>query len=187
MAQQLALSFDAAAWRPDRVEILAQAGDVRAIDVATPDVKCPYESDTFENIEGGDVIRFVPQPLAFMQELHRVARPGATASFVLPHAASDDAYMPNVWSKPYTPVSFVYFGQPAYRRADYGYRGDWEILEAYYAVQKTRFGDVPHAELERVIHNERNAVVAFLINLRACKPIRPPGGDLTIRTGIIYI
>lgn len=185
--RQLTLRFDARTWRPDHVEIIADDGEVNAVDLTASTIAFPYESDTFDSIEGTEVIRFVPHALAFMQELYRVAAPGAIASFVLPHGGNDDAFAPNVWSRPYTPASFIYFGQPAYRRADYGYRGDWEVVEAVYAVRKDRFGCVPIDELQRTIDEERNVVVAFSVNLRACKPIRAPGGEVGITAAIAYV
>jgi hypothetical protein len=122
-----------------------------------------------------------------MQELHRIAKPDATISFVLEHASSDDAYLPYVWSRPYTPVSFVYFGQPAYYRADYGYRGDWEIADAIYWVRRDRYGELSQQALRLAIERDRNVVAAFSMTLRSHKPIRRAAGPLEFATRIAYV
>lgn len=179
MSRHLRLEFDAASWRPDRVELIASDGAAQtAIDVSARNLSLPFADDAFSTIECGDVLRYVPEPLAFMQDLHRIASAGCTASFILPDISSDDAYSPAFLTRPYTPVSFIYFGQPAYRRADYNYRGDWNVVEAIYVVRRARYEGASIASVKAVLEHERNHVLCFLINLRAVKPIRRPTDPL---------
>ncbi len=179
MSEHLRLEFDAASWQPGHVELIASNGITRTpIDVSARNLSLPFADDTFSTIEGGDVLRYIPESLAFMQELHRIASAECTASFVLPDISSDDAYSPAFLTRPYTPVSFIYFGQPAYRRADYDYRGDWIIVEAIYVVRRERYEGVSIASVKAVLEHERNQALCFLINLRAVKPIRRPADPL---------
>jgi hypothetical protein len=175
MSRHLRLEFDAASWQPDHVEVIASDGISRTtIDVSARNLSLPFADDAFSTIEGGDVLRYVPEPLAFMQELHRIACASCTASFILPDISSDDAYSPAFLTRPYTPVSFIYFGQPAYRRADYNYRGDWIIVEAIYIVRRQRYEGASIARVKAALERERNQALCFLINLSAVKPIRLP-------------
>jgi len=179
MSEHLRLELDAASWQPGHVEAIASDGVTRStIDVSARNLSLPFPGDAFSTIEAGDVLRYVPEPLAFMQELHRIARADATASFILPDISSDDAYSPAFLTRPYTPVSFIYFGQPAYRRADYDYRGDWIIAEAIYVVRRERYDGASLASVRAVLERERNQALCFLINLRAVKPIRRPTDPL---------
>jgi hypothetical protein len=179
MSAHLRLEFDAASWRPDHVEVIASDGIARnAIDVSARNLPLPFADDAFSTIECGDVLRYVPEALAFMQELHRIASADATASFILPDVSSDDAYSPAFLTRPYTPMSFIYFSQPAYRRADYNYRGDWLIEEAIYIVRRERYAGVPVESVKAILEHERNQALCFLINLRAVKPIRRPTDPL---------
>lgn len=179
MSGNLHLEFDAASWQPGHVEIIASDGVVRtAIDVSVRNLSLPFGDNTFATIEGGDVLRYIPESLAFMQELHRVASTDATASFILPDISSDDAYSPTFLTRPYTPVSFIYFSQPAYRRADYEYRGDWLIREAIYIVRRERYEGASIASVKSILEHQRNQALCFLINLSAVKPIRRPTDPL---------
>jgi len=69
----------------------------------------------------------VRDTLALMAELHRVAKAGRADDPAPALWSSDDAVEDPTHTRPYFEGSFVYFGQPAYSRADYGYRGDWAI------------------------------------------------------------
>jgi len=179
MSRHLRLEFDAASWQPGHVELIASDGIAQtAIDVSARNLSLPFGDDAFLTLDGGDVLRYVPEPLAFMQELHRIASTDATASFILPDISSDDAYSPTFLTRPYTPVSFIYFGQPAYQRADYDYRGDWIIVEAIYVVRRDRYDGASIASVKAVLERERNQALCFLINLHAVKPIRRPTDPL---------
>ncbi|MBV8602185.1 MAG: methyltransferase domain-containing protein, partial [Candidatus Eremiobacteraeota bacterium] len=173
IVRALQLVFDPSSWHARRVLVRATADgepEDRTIDATSRELSLPFADDTFSALECGDVLRYLPEPLAFMQELHRVSAPGATASFVLPDAGSDEAYSPIFATRPYTPVSFIYFGQPAYHRADYGYRGDWETVEAIYVVARERYAGGSIAAVKEALARERNQSLCFLMTLRAVKP-----------------
>lgn len=73
-----------------------------------------------------------------MQELHRIAKPGAKANFRLPNGASDDAFEDPTHVKQYFLQSFGYFSQPYYWRSDYGYRGDWKADKIYFTRKRRK-------------------------------------------------
>jgi SAM-dependent methyltransferase len=52
----------------------------------------PFEEGRFERIEAIDVIEHLSDPLAAMQEIHRISRPSARVHIALPHFSSGNAY-----------------------------------------------------------------------------------------------
>ena len=71
------------------------------------------------------VIEHIRDSLGLMQDLWRLAAPGAIAVIRVPHGGSDDAWEDPTHLRAYFPGSFGYFSQPFYSNADYGYRADW--------------------------------------------------------------
>jgi len=69
------------------------------------------------------------------------------------------------------------FGQPAYSRADYGYRGDWAI-ESVKLVLPRELAEKPADELRRMIRERPQRVQEMIVHLRAVKPPRPARLDL---------
>ena len=92
-----------------------------------------------------------------MQELHRIARPGAKAAFHLPYGSSDDASEDPTHVRLYFLNSFGYFSQPFYWRADYGYRGDWEVEDVVLTVDAELAGK-SWDEVFRLVQRSRNVV-----------------------------
>jgi len=52
----------------------------------------PFEDDTFDHVLMQDVIEHVEAPIAVMEELHRICRPGARIQLRTPHFSSVLAY-----------------------------------------------------------------------------------------------
>jgi hypothetical protein len=69
--------------------------------------------------------------------------------------------------------SFAHFAQPTYHRADYGYRGDWEVEQLVLTVRKSENEGLSVDEVARKVRELRNIVVEMIITLKAIKPIRP--------------
>lgn len=152
---------------------------LRGVDVVTDlddigETGLPFAADTVVEFAMSHVLEHLQHTLPLMQELHRVAAPGAVAIIQLPHGASDDAWEDPTHVRAYFPGSFGYFSQPYYWRADYGYRGDWQPERVELRVAE--------AELERHgvqtmwerIQCERNLVLEMTATLTAVKPIREP-------------
>ena len=133
----------------------------------------PFDDGTVTEIIGNDLIEHIADPLALMQELWRVAQPGARCTFALPYGSSDDAWEDPTHVRPYFIDSWIYFSQPAYFRADYGYRGDWQATSLRLSVRL----DVGPDTLSQVMAL-RNVVTRQVVELQAIKPMRPPAREL---------
>jgi len=139
--------------------------------------RLPLADDSIDGIYGCHVFEHVRDTLALMAELHRVARPDARMILRLPYGSSDDAFEDPTHARPYFEGSFVYFGQPAYSRADYGYRGDWAVDKVKLVLPR-ELAAKPDGELRQMIRERRNVVQEMIVHLRAVKPPRPARLDL---------
>ncbi len=52
----------------------------------------PFEPNTFDHIEMSHLIEHVERPLHLMNEVHRIAKPGATVRIITPHYSSQLSY-----------------------------------------------------------------------------------------------
>jgi hypothetical protein len=77
----------------------------------------------------------------------------------------------------------MYFAQPTYYRADYGYRGDWEtdviVLDLYDANQ-------PDDVLMQDVMTLRNVVGRQTVQLTAVKPARPCEQNLMTQPQVMF-
>jgi hypothetical protein len=110
------------------------------------------------------VLEHLPNQLAVMENLWWCSVPGGKVHIRCPHGASDDAWEDPTHVRPMFPHSFLYFGQPNYWRADYGYRGDWRV-ETMHLVTN---GEIQPEQLDR----DRNVVREIQVTLEAVKPAR---------------
>ena len=131
----------------------------------------PISDNSIDGIYGCHVFEHINDTLSMMSELHRIAKPNCQMVLHLPYGSSNDAVEDPTHVRPYYEGSFVYFSQPAYSRADYGYNGDWDIYRIRLILPKA-MQEVPEQELRRIIRNDRNVVIEMIVNLRALKPIR---------------
>jgi hypothetical protein len=88
--------------------------------------RIPLADDSVDEIRGDHVLEHLGDILPAMQELWRVAKRGALATFVVPLGKLADADPTHV--RRFNEQSWGYFGQPKYEFGDYGYRGDWECV-----------------------------------------------------------
>jgi len=86
----------------------------------------PLENDSVDEIQGDHVLEHLGNVLHAMGELWRVAKRGALATFVVPIGKLADADPTHV--RRFNDQSWGYFAQTKYEFADYGYRGDWELV-----------------------------------------------------------
>ena len=136
------------------------------------EIPLPFEDNTFDEFLASHLFEHLRNPLPFMQELHRVAKPGAKAVFRVPCGSSDDAYEDPTHVRRCFMNTFGYYSQPFYWRADYGYRGDWKTERIRLMVSKKRHqGKSLESVLEEVVHL-RNVVREMSLDLVAVKPIR---------------
>ena len=158
------------AHRLPGVDVVADLDDCRN----TP---LPFPDESINEFFGSHVLEHLRDPLAFMQELHRVASADATAVFRLPYGSSDDADADPTHVRRYFVSSFQFFSQLAYTRADYGYRGDWKAEEIVLTVSAARFAGKSNEELFEEIFAQRNVVLEMTATLKAVKPARTPGSE----------
>jgi SAM-dependent methyltransferase len=145
--------------------------------------RLPFDTDTATEIVGVDLIEHIANVLPLMQELWRVAQPGARCRFELPYGSSDDAWEDPTHVRPYFLNSWSYFAQPFYYRADYGYRGDWQPVAVILDVNDTV---TPQAELQAQVLTMRNIVARQTVELTAVKPAREPLRELIVAPQISF-
>jgi SAM-dependent methyltransferase len=138
----------------------------------------PFEADTFDEFLASHLFEHLRNPLPFLQELHRIARPGAMAVFRVPYGSSDDAAEDPTHVRLCYLKTFSYFSQPYYWRADYGYRGDWEINCIQLLVSRSRYEGRTAAMIMQDVMALRNVVQEMVVELTAIKPIREARKDL---------
>jgi hypothetical protein len=124
------------------------------------------------------VIEHLRDPLGVMQELWRLAEPGARATIRVPHGAADDAWEDPTHVRAYFPGSLIYFAQPTYWRADYGYRGDWQLERVQLVVDQSRCAGLDPLQVYARAQSERNWVREMIGHLAAIKPAREPKREL---------
>ena len=163
------VNLDAAAL--PGVDIVCNLENLRETPIALPD-------ETVSHFLLSHVIEHVHDSLGLMQELWRLATPGAIALIRVPHGGSDDAWEDPTHVRAYFPGSFGYFSQPYYWRADYGYRGDWNPDKVTLLVDRTRCEGLGTQETLAKTQYERNLVREMICELRAVKPGREPRREL---------
>lgn len=145
-----------------------------------PAKQIPLLSDSVDMFLCSHIMEHIPNILPVMQELHRIAKPGAGISIRVPYGGSDIAYGDPTHCRFFFENSVFYFGQPAYARADYGYRGDWRELNRIIVLHpkvKKIFSKTPSAEdLIELVRSTRNMATEIIFELEAVKPIRPTVG-----------
>ena len=133
----------------------------------------PFGDDTVDRVEGSHVIEHLHHPLPLMQELWRVAKPGAELVFRCPYGSSDDADEDPTHVRRIFLQSWDYFAQPNYWRADYGYRGDWQPTTITLRIHPLLNG-LSRDEVMAAARFQRNVVREMVATLTAVKPARPP-------------
>lgn len=135
----------------------------------------PFPESSFDELHMSHVLEHFPHPLPIMEELWRVAKPGAKLLVKVPYGSSDIAFEDPTHYRQYFVNSFMYFGQPAYAAADYGYRGDWQVTRRVLVVSETfPLEEMPPSprEFMEMVRVYRNLIDEFIVELEAVKPIR---------------
>ncbi len=140
----------------------------------------PFPNNTFDEFLACHLLEHISQPLPMMQELYRIARPNAKATFVLPYGSSDDAFEDPTHIRQYFLQSFGYFSQPYYWRADYGYQGDWLAHKIILRVLTSDYRGENRDKIMRDVMTLRNVVHEMTVEMIAIKPARPPRKDLQV-------
>lgn len=140
--------------------------------------RIPLANDSVDELLAAHLIEHIRSPLPLMQELHRITRPNGLMKLRVPYGSSDDAWTDPTHCRPYFIDSWGYFGQPYYWRADYGYRGDWDIEELSLILPDSPLRDAELPVIADAVACKRNQVLEMVVVLRAVKPIRPASAEL---------
>jgi SAM-dependent methyltransferase len=137
-------------------------------------VPLPFPDSVVSEFLLSHVIEHVHNVLPLMEELWRIANPGAKMTIRCPYGASDDAWEDPTHVRRMFPNSFLYFGQGMYWRADYGYGGDWAVKRVTLTLREARPTWLTPQDVLRTINRERNVVQEMVAELVAVKPAREP-------------
>lgn len=167
---------------------LFMVGDLGKVDPGAQGGRLDLPTSHFEELEMSHVIEHLSNPLQVLEELWRVATPGAKLTIRCPHGSSDDAWEDQTHVRAYFEGSWNAFAQPYYWRAHYGYMGDWQPREVVlflapaeewpFLMVPESTNDLPPAELHRMLRQHRNLVREMVVELVAVKPAREPLREL---------
>jgi hypothetical protein len=119
------------------------------------------------------VIEHIPNHLQMMENLWHVMEPHGIVYIRCPHGANDDAWEDPTHVRPVFPGSFMYYSQPTYWRADYGYRGDFRVQKCVCIMAMPAM-----VKNKNFLVYSRNSVAEMVVTLEAVKPAREPIRDL---------
>ena len=106
-----------------------------------------------------------------MQELYRVAKPGAKFLIRIPRSVSRNFGAASARHRRYLPDSLNCFAQPACSEMDRRYRGDWDPIRVKLVVGPDLLQD--ESILRERIKREPSLVDEMIVELQAIKPGRP--------------
>ncbi len=134
----------------------------------------PYDDNSVDEIHCSWTLARINNILPLMQELHRIAKDDARATFTVPYGSSDNAWEDPTLVRRFFLKSFNYFSQRAISSVGNTYRGDWspETIDLFVAVDKYK-GKNPE-DVIKDIEQCRNVVTLMKVVLRAVKPARLP-------------
>jgi ubiquinone/menaquinone biosynthesis C-methylase UbiE len=135
----------------------------------------PFPADSFDEFLCSHVLEHLRDALGFMQEMHRIAKPGAMLTIRVPYGSSDDADEDPTHVRRLFVYSFSYFSQRGYWYADYGYSGDWDVENIVLTVDAVRHAGKSFDQIFEEIRSQRNVVLEMIATLKAVKPARPRG------------
>ncbi len=155
------------------------------VDVVADLARCaseplPFESNSIDQFILSHILEHIPDQLALMQELHRIATPEARAMVVVPYGSSDDAFEDPTHVRPMFIGTFGYFSQPYYWRADYGYRGDWQMRRVTLIVSEAENAGLSTEQIMHKVKHLRNVVREMRVELIAVKPAREARRELMV-------
>jgi SAM-dependent methyltransferase len=133
--------------------------------------RLPLETNSLDGIYACHVIDRIAGTAALFDELHRVAKPGATLHLRLPHGSSNAAWDDPACVRPYFESSFSMFSQPARSPADASYSADWQVKRTTLIVEATLLAQGAEAAVKQIC-TSRNLVGDMVVELTAVKPAR---------------
>ncbi len=147
----------------------------------------PFQDDSVDHILMSHVIEHIRDTYGLMQELYRIAKPGALFVARTPYGSSDDSWEDPTHVRPYFFLSWSYFSQPYHWRSESGYRADWkpETVELLVA-KKENEGLTASQILDKVLY-QRNSVLEMVATLSCVKPAREAKKALQVLPRVTFI
>ena len=147
------------------------------------DIETPmphFAIDSVDKFHANHVLEHLANPLAFMQECWRIAKPDALFTINVPYGSSDNAWEDPTHKRPYFLNSWLYFSQAPYTLADYSYRGDWATVQRTLVLDVKAFPQLLKLqerldEVMSLVMTTRNMILEMRVVLRAIKPARIAG------------
>lgn len=135
----------------------------------------PYESNSVDEIYSFWMPARIKNILPLMQELHRIAKNNARATFLVPYGSSDNAWEDPTLVRRFFLKSFLYFSQACLTPGTGNYHGDWrpEIIEL--AVESVKYKNGNVEDIAKDIEQCRNIVSLMKVEMTAVKPARIAG------------
>ena len=146
-------------------------------------VTLPFDDDSVDEWLAIDLVEHLYFPLPFFDELYRCSKPGAKFETALPYGTSDDALEDPTHVRYYVLGSWRYFSQPIYYRADYGYRGDWDVREIVLDVVES---DATVEDLMTDLLHLRNVAQRQYVTMFAVKPARARDPELLQQPAVMF-
>jgi hypothetical protein len=153
------------------VDMVSLPGVDLVADLSHPNSLYDIADDVVTHMDMPHLLEHIADPLPLLEELWRVAQPGCTLMIALPHGANDMAFADPQHIRQYFPSSFQFFAQPSYKRADYGYKGDWDTLKLWLSYDPAITG-IPESKIMQLGMQARNVFWEMRAELRAVKPRR---------------
>ncbi len=151
----------------DGVDLVANLDEIRQNSL-------PYADQSVDEMQMIQVLEHINNPLPLMQELHRIAKPGAVLTVEVPHGSNDNAWEDPTHVRAFFLRSWGYYSQPFYSTADYLYRGDWQPDCVKLMVDGPTYKGLSFDALIVKVMQQRNVVLSMTAHLRAIHPIRKP-------------
>jgi SAM-dependent methyltransferase len=156
------------------LDIVAGDGVDLAFDLdAVASTPLPFEENRFSRFLMHHTLEHLHRPLDVMQELYRVAKPGAVFQIAIPHGFHEDAWVDPTHTRPYFPKTFQYFGQPKYYGMDYGYTGDWDLTRCELRIERRIVQGKTKNEVMTMVRTCNSIVKELYVELTAINPARP--------------
>lgn len=151
------------------------------------DKRLPFEDNTFEEMQIIHTLEHLFSPLGVMEELYRIAKPDCKMEIHVPYGSSDGAFEDPQHIHYFFLKSFIYFAQPTYWRASYGYMADWETTKRQLLLLREEFEEASLEDIHNAVRLNRNIVIEYRIFLKAIKPARPQDRSLITDSPIDFV
>lgn len=133
--------------------------------------RLPIDANSVNGFFMGHAFARIDATLWMLEELYRIARPGAL--FVIRLRQGTAGSSSTSPARRYGPDSFSEYGQPAHVGRDDHYVADWRVARVKLVVDPTLAGSTSDADVLARMGRERDVVREMIVELRAVKPRRP--------------